>query len=58
MGEPPRQTPTQRESVLAELRRRAWRELGLAILDPADIPDDWLRQAIRNEANRQYGCRR
>jgi hypothetical protein len=58
MGEPPRQTPAQREAVLAELRRRAWRDLGLAIFDPADIADDWLRQAVRNEAERQYGGRR
>jgi hypothetical protein len=40
---------------MAELRRRAWRDLGLAIFDPADIADDWLRQAVRNEAERQYG---
>jgi hypothetical protein len=55
LGEPPRPTPAQRAAVMAELRRRAWRELGLAILDPAEIADDWLRQAVRNEAQRQFG---
>jgi hypothetical protein len=40
---------------MAELRRKAWRMLGLAILDPAEIEDDWLRQAVRNEAERQFG---
>lgn len=41
-----------------EFRRRAWHELGLAVIDPADVADDWLRQAIRNEANRQFGQRK
>lgn len=40
-----------------EFRRRAWHELGLAILDPEDVADDWLRQGVTNEANRLFGRR-
>lgn len=57
LGEPARPSPDERAAVLLQLRRRIWLELGLAILDPADIPDDWLRQAVRNEADRQLGRR-
>lgn len=39
-------------------RREAWQRHGLAVLDPADITDDWLRQAVRNEADRQFGRRK
>ncbi|MCG8670099.1 MAG: hypothetical protein MI867_11840, partial [Pseudomonadales bacterium] len=41
-----------------DTRRRAWQELGLIILDPIDIDDDWFRQALINEAVKQYGRRR
>lgn len=42
---------------VGDLRRQAWHGLGLAILDPEDIADEWLRQAITNEANARYGRR-
>ena len=42
---------------IGELRRRLWHELGLALLDPEDMRDDFERQAIINEANRQFGRR-
>lgn len=37
--------------------REAWQSYGLAVFDLNDIPDDWTRQAIENEANRLYGRR-
>jgi hypothetical protein len=40
------------------MRRRAWQEQGIAVLPLADITDDWLRQAITNEANRRWGRRK
>lgn len=42
---------------LHRMRRRAWRELGLAILPVSEIADPWTRQAITNEAVRLYGER-
>ena len=39
------------------MRRAAWRKQGIAVLRVADIGDDWLRQAIVNEADRLYGRR-
>lgn len=40
---------------LDALRRSAWRHQGIAVLRVSDIRDDWLRQAVRNEAERLYG---
>ena len=37
------------------MRRRAWREQGIATLSINMIDDPWLRQAILNEAKRLYG---
>jgi hypothetical protein len=39
------------------LRRRVWREQGVASLAIDDINDPWLRQAIQNEAVRRWGPR-
>jgi hypothetical protein len=44
------------EELLA-MRRAAWRAQGVVVLRPADIRDDWTRQALINEANRLYGRR-
>lgn len=57
MGEPERRTPAEEERVRQQARKKIWRDYGLAVFDPADIADDWLRQAITNEANRIYGRR-
>lgn len=38
-------------------RAAAWHKLGLVVLDPADLNDEWLRQAVTNEANQKYGRR-
>ncbi|MBK8211659.1 MAG: hypothetical protein IPK78_18590 [Rhodospirillales bacterium] len=39
------------------MRRAAWRKQGIAVLRVTDIRDDWLRQAVMNEAARLYGQR-
>ena len=45
------------EDELHAMRRAAWRKQGVAVLRPEDIRDDWTRQAVINEATRQYGRR-
>lgn len=40
-----------------DLRARLWREEGVAAIDPEDIDDDWLRQGLINEAEKQFGRR-
>jgi hypothetical protein len=42
---------------LLAMRRAAWRTQGLVVLRPEDVRDDWVRQALINEANRLYGRR-
>ena len=51
----PRSTSTENE--LFTMRRAAWRNQGVIVIKPADIRDEWLRQAIVNEADRLYGRR-
>lgn len=34
-----------------------WHKFGVVAVDPADIMDDWIRQAFINEAVKQYGGR-
>ncbi len=43
------------DGELTALRRAAWRLQGVVTLRLSDIGDDWLRQAVRNEAERLYG---
>ena len=50
-----RTTPTD-EDLLA-MRRAAWRQQGVVVLRPDDVEDDWIRQALINEATRLYGQR-
>ena len=57
MGEAPRMTPAEKQRQLFELRQTAWKRQGIFVVDPTDVSDDWLRQAIRNEGNRLYGWR-
>jgi hypothetical protein len=45
------------EEDLLAMRRAAWRTQGVVVLRPEDVRDDWIRQALINEANRLYGCR-
>jgi hypothetical protein len=49
----PRTAPTEEE--LTAMRRAAWRKQGVAVLRIADIHDEWIRQAVVNEAERLYG---
>jgi hypothetical protein len=51
----PRSLPTEDE--LLAMRRAAWRKQGIAVIRPADVRDDWTRQALVNEATRLYGRR-
>ena len=39
-------------------RVEAWQRLAIAVIDPADIDDDWLRLAVRNWADKRYGQRK
>ena len=50
-----RTAPTEDE--LLAMRRAAWRKQGVAVLRIADIHDEWIRQAVVNEAERLYGHR-
>ena len=43
---------------LQQLRKRAWQQQGLVVLQPEEVGDPWLRQALVNEAERRYGRRR
>ncbi len=49
-------SPTAADEVLG-MRQAAWRQQGVVVLRPEDICDDWIRQALINEANRLYGRR-
>jgi hypothetical protein len=51
----PRSLPTEEE--LFAMRRVAWRKQGIVVIRLADVPDDWTRQALLNEATRLYGRR-
>jgi hypothetical protein len=35
----------------------AWQRMGLIVIYPDQILDDWIRQAFINEATKQYGQR-
>ena len=43
---------------LQEMRKRAWQQQGFVVLQPDEVGDQWLRQALINEAERRYGRRR
>jgi hypothetical protein len=51
----PRSLPTEDE--LFAMRRAAWRKQGIVVVRLADVRDDWIRQALVNEATRLYGRR-
>lgn len=52
-GSDPR-SPQERNRVAYA---RMWHERGVAIIDPADVHDDWARQAVINIATEFYGAR-
>ena len=39
------------------MRRAAWRKQGIVVINPADVRDAIIRQALINEAIRLYGQR-
>ena len=39
-------------------RKRLWHQLGVAVIDPNDINNDWERQQVINQAEELYGKRR
>ena len=43
---------------LQDMRKRAWQQQGVVVLQPEEVGDPWLRQALVNEAERRYGRRR
>ena len=43
------------EDELFTMRRAAWRRQGIVVITPDDIHDEWIRQAVVNEAERLYG---
>ena len=43
---------------LQDMRKRAWQQQGVVVLQPEEVIDPWLRQALDNEAERRYGRRR
>ena len=51
----PQPAPTEQE--LFAMRRAAWRKQGIVVIRPADVRDEWTRQALVNEATRLYGRR-
>jgi len=42
---------------LEAMRLRAWRQQGVIVLRPEEIPDAWVKQALIDEAVRRYGPR-
>ncbi len=55
-AEPPTGAEADRRNH--EAYRQAWQRLGLIVIDPDTVLDDWTRQALVNEAKKQYGERR
>jgi hypothetical protein len=45
------------EEDLVALRRRVWRETGVAVIKPDDLTDDDTREAITRAATRLFGPR-
>jgi hypothetical protein len=45
------------EKELFAMRRAAWRRQGIVVINPADVRDAIIRQALINEAIRLYGQR-
>ena len=53
----PAVNPRRPDQRTHDARSAAWHDHGVAVIDPADVTDDWTRQAIINEAERLYGRR-
>jgi hypothetical protein len=55
--EPHLPRPASTQDELLAMRRAAWLKQGVIVIWPADVHDDWVRQALINLANRLYGPR-
>lgn len=55
---PRTRSPQQETDDVQKARAAAWHKLGLVILDPNEIHDDWVTQAVINEAESLYGKRK
>lgn len=55
-GEPPTGEEADRRNQ--EAFKRAWQMMGLIVIYPDSVTDDWTRQAFINEAEARYGKRR
>lgn len=58
MADGPAPTGQEAERRNLAARATAWHRHGLLVIDPEDVSDEWLRQALLNEANKRYGRRR
>ena len=45
------------EDELFAMRRAAWLKQGVVMIRLADVPDEWVRQALINAGDRLYGRR-
>jgi hypothetical protein len=50
--------PRLETEQLRRLRAAAWHGQGVVVIRPEEVEDDWIRQAIVNEADRLYGKRK
>ena len=50
-------TTAKSDTDLHRMATAAWHKRGIATINPADVRDDFERQAIINAANRLYGKR-
>lgn len=50
--------PPLEAEQLHRMRAAAWHGQGVAVIRPEEVEDDWIRQAIVNEADRLYGKRK
>ena len=55
-SDPPQGEDARRRN--REVYAQAWHRHGLVVIDLEDVLDDWIREAIRGEATRQYGRRK
>ena len=46
------------EAEQQDMRRRAWLEQELPIIPLSKVYDEWLRQAVINWCNKEYGKRK
>ena len=49
--------PPMETEQLRRMRAAAWHGQGVVVIRPEEVEDDWIRQAIVNEADRLYGKR-